>query len=187
LPSSIEFALVLKTRQMLDPLISFPASMADPLSVLASVVTLMGACSTIAKDSDSLIRKFKDAPDELLALSNEINDFQAVLSEIRNACLSHPQGNVPGPALVGHQLLMPLSDNVNRAREQLDDLGRFLTSVTKHVDRSTDLSVNRLEWVKRSRTLAKKRERLRETRLQIHFRLAANTAYVFLSHKSPDL
>jgi hypothetical protein len=152
--------------------------MADPLSILASVVTLMGACSTIAKDSDSLIRKFKDAPDELLALSNEINDFQAVLSEIRNACLSNPQGNVSGPALVGHQLLTPLNDNVNRARAQLDDLGKFMTSVTKHVNGSTDLRVSRTEWFKKSRTLANKRERLKETRLQIHFRLAANTAYV---------
>src|SRR2546430_13602330 len=53
----------------------------DPLSMTASVVTLLGATHAVLR----LIRDVQGAPDELLLLGNEITDFKGVLSNIRGS------------------------------------------------------------------------------------------------------
>ena len=46
----------------------------DPLSLTASILTILGAGQTIAKGLDRM-RKLNHAPDVLLHLSNEITDM----------------------------------------------------------------------------------------------------------------
>jgi len=60
--------------------------MTDPLSVTVSVLTLIAACTTCAKQVNSLARGFRDAPREILVLSNEISDMSVVLMEINAIC-----------------------------------------------------------------------------------------------------
>ena len=59
----------------------------DPFSGTASAVALLGAGISCARKLRSMIRDFRDAPLELAALSNEVNDLNAVLSEIETATL----------------------------------------------------------------------------------------------------
>ena len=57
--------------------------MTDPLSVTAGAIAVIGVCTTCAKQLDSLRRGFRDAPEEILALSNEISDMTVVLTEVK--------------------------------------------------------------------------------------------------------
>ena len=56
--------------------------MADPLSAAVSVLAVMGACAACRKQLNNLLRAVRDAPVEILALSNEINDMSVVLTDV---------------------------------------------------------------------------------------------------------
>jgi hypothetical protein len=58
-----------------------------PFSVAASAVALLGTRKSCARKLQSMIRDFRDAPVELTAQSNKVNDLNAVLSEIETATL----------------------------------------------------------------------------------------------------
>lgn len=60
--------------------------MADPVSLAASVITVISACAACAKQLDGLRRGFRHAPVEILALSNEISDMSVVLTEVKAIC-----------------------------------------------------------------------------------------------------
>lgn len=57
--------------------------MADPFSIIA----LTGACYAGAQSLQQLISSVRSAPDELLALSNEICNLKFVLDEVKVAVL----------------------------------------------------------------------------------------------------
>lgn len=56
--------------------------MADPLSVGSGLVTLISTCTAIGKHTVSFIEALRDAPLELVFLSNELNDLNAILNEV---------------------------------------------------------------------------------------------------------
>ena len=57
--------------------------MAEPLSVIASVITVAGTLG----ETLSHIRAFKNAPDEVLALNNELSDFSIVVRHVETQLL----------------------------------------------------------------------------------------------------
>ena len=56
--------------------------MADPFSMGTGIVTLLGACTAIGKCTVSFIGALRDAPLELLTLSNEVNNLGTILNDI---------------------------------------------------------------------------------------------------------
>jgi Fungal N-terminal domain of STAND proteins len=77
----------------------------DPLSVAASVVAVLGASTKCAKLLHQLIHDFRHAPCKMTVLSNEVNDLNAVLTEIEVATSNiesvaqthqNPEGKTPG-------------------------------------------------------------------------------------------
>ena len=58
--------------------------MADPLSIAASIITVIGAADSVGKVL-SKIKIARNAPAEVLALQNEISDLQLVLEDV-NLC-----------------------------------------------------------------------------------------------------
>ncbi|KAL8939547.1 MAG: hypothetical protein Q9216_003307 [Gyalolechia sp. 2 TL-2023] len=56
----------------------------DPVSVAASVLTLLGAAATAGRALDRL-SSLKHAPDHLIALVNEVSDLRVVLHNVRDA------------------------------------------------------------------------------------------------------
>jgi phage tail sheath gpL-like len=68
----------------------------DPFSATASAVALLGAGVTCARILRNLIKDFRDAPLELIAMSNEVNDLNAVLAEIEIAGLDKRSGALEG-------------------------------------------------------------------------------------------
>jgi hypothetical protein len=56
--------------------------MSDPLSVTVSAVTLPATCISFAEALYSFIKGIRDAPSDLLNLSNEVHNLHAVLVDV---------------------------------------------------------------------------------------------------------
>ncbi|KAL8947627.1 MAG: hypothetical protein Q9222_006114 [Ikaeria aurantiellina] len=88
----------------------------DPVSVAASVLTVLGAAATAARTLDQ-ISALRHAPDHLIALVNEVSDLRVVLHNIRDAI----QGRAHSSQECGN-----LSYIVQRANQKLSELNRLI-------------------------------------------------------------
>jgi len=57
--------------------------MADPLSITASAIAVLQIGAVCAKSLLSIIQGIRDAPGELMVLSNEVNSLNAIIDEAR--------------------------------------------------------------------------------------------------------
>ena len=79
----------------------------EPFSAAASAVALLGTSITCARKLSFMIHAFIDAPMELTAPSNEVNDLKnAVLSEIEFATLSKGAINCESQSLQGRKFFL---------------------------------------------------------------------------------
>ena len=86
--------------------------MADPLSIAASIIAVVGAAESVTKVL-SKIKNMRHAPDELLALINEVSDLRVILSNIHGYVVERTQH--PKTSQEGLQLMAILLD---RAKEK---------------------------------------------------------------------
>ena len=57
--------------------------MADPLSIVASAISIVGAAKTVSKTLSTVIKLRKlDVPDELMTLVNEVSDLRSVVDQV---------------------------------------------------------------------------------------------------------
>ena len=90
--------------------------MADPLSITASVITVIGAAESISKRL-SKIRKLQIAPAELLALINEISDLRVVVGDVES-CTVQTRPDLPQQ----FQTMLNLVDRAKGCLLQIDQL-----------------------------------------------------------------
>jgi hypothetical protein len=57
----------------------------DPLSIIASTITVLGACISVSEGVINLISHIKNTPNKLLQTSNDVTDFRLVLSNIEES------------------------------------------------------------------------------------------------------
>ena len=95
--------------------------MADPFSVAASAITLIGISSNCAKCLFDLIQHLRYAPAELQALSNEVNDLKVVLHQIRDVCRLVEEDSTPAMGF-----LSTAGEQLGNATEILTELERLL-------------------------------------------------------------
>ncbi|MCJ1230828.1 hypothetical protein MMC12_007502 [Toensbergia leucococca] len=133
--------------------------MSDPLSVIASVVALLDTGSKTAKHLRRLIHHFRHADDELIALSNEVNDLCLVLTEVERTS----QDTTIRPQT---QLMDALSTQLGRAKTKLAELETLIQSVSK-VQLSGTLRVNKIAWLSKKATARGLQEHLKDVRLKI--------------------
>jgi Fungal N-terminal domain of STAND proteins len=142
--------------------------MADPLSVTASVIAVLGAAVNAAQTIQNLIRTLRQAPDELLALSNEVSDFRLVLHEIDLSA----QGQD-----VAYNSTSAILRILSRAEAKLDELDRFVKGfVRPHL--STVTKVDRVRWMKEKNNAQAIQSELRAMRMDLATLLVAKTSYV---------
>lgn len=77
--------------------------MADPLSVASGLVAVIGASTACAKQLSAIVRSYRDAPGEILALTNEVSDMSVVLTEMTAVC--------PLPEVMPGSVMVPLVGN----------------------------------------------------------------------------
>ena len=93
--------------------------MADPLSIIASIIAVIGAAESVGK-AVNRIRDITNAPDEVLALSNEISDLTVVLKHFETY-ITAADG-----AIISRESLEHLSVLAKRAQSRLAELERIM-------------------------------------------------------------
>ena len=136
--------------------------MADPLSIFASVVTVIGAAAGVGKTL-SLLRRLKNAPIELLALNNEVSDMRIVFDGLKRFL-----GQENSRLQSDEHYLQKLSTLVSRAESQLLELHKLIQHrLVQPTPVSTDLKVSHYQWIRAKPTIDRCRRGLRDIRLNI--------------------
>ncbi|KAL9117658.1 MAG: hypothetical protein Q9187_005803 [Circinaria calcarea] len=142
--------------------------MADPLSGIASVVTILDTGAKCAKHLRRLVQDFRHADDELTALSNETNDLNVVLTEVERAGHAIKNaGNLPQT-----QVIDALSTQLDRARRKLTEL----ESLTKLLLPPGSIKADKIAWIRKKATARRLQVDLRDVRQSLHALLDTTTA-----------
>ena len=116
----------------------------DGISALASIVQVIQISCQCARLIYRIIQQSKHAPDELLALSNEVTDATLVLREVERAYNVH-KGNVDLCEALRHLLI--------RARPLWENLKTLIEEIRVE-DLNGNVRLHRLKWL-RQRSRAK--------------------------------
>ena len=136
--------------------------MADPLSITASIIAVVGAAEGITKTL-AKFKSIRNAPDELLALINEVSDLNIILSNVQSYIIHNTQ-----KPQISQEELQNISTLINRAKEKLLELDQLIQyQLVKPESIPDRLKVSRREWLRARGTIEKLRQSLRDIRLNI--------------------
>lgn len=135
--------------------------MADPLSVTASALTVIGASSACANFLLEFIKGLRNAPAELLALSNEVNELKIVLNEIKIVCQSIEQEPIPS------------QEFLDMVSKQLAEAGEILKELDELRKRN---SSRRYRWPLNKSKAERLHGKLKDTRSKLLAQLTLPTA-----------
>lgn len=141
--------------------------MADPFGITASVITGL----KLAKTLHSLIIKLRDAPAELLALSNEVCNLKFVLDSIQEVMQDHREERPSSFDKLGPILF--------QLRVKFDQLDTMLARWIK-LDRWGEPQLKTYEratWLKERTKVWELQMQFRELRLNLSVLLEANNLY----------
>ena len=140
----------------------------DPLSISASVLTLLGAGGAIAKGVDR-IRSLKKASDILLQLHNEISDLQLLIHAVNGFFHQHSD-----PDICDQQEI--ICAVLQRAKDTVVELEQAIAYVlTKET--STGSELNRVAWLSAFKKVKKLRADMRSVRNDL------NTVWTVVTNK----
>ena len=146
--------------------------MADPLSIIASILAVIGAAETLGKTLNR-IRDLMNAPDEVLALSNEISDLTIVLKHVETSIAA-----ADGPVThVEH--LKHISVLIKRAQSKLGQLEKIMHDHLGEVGGANRRSsLLRLQWALLKTKVNTLRVDLRDIKLSIIAQISCVTRCV---------
>jgi hypothetical protein len=142
---------------------SLPAM--DPLSFAASLIAVVGLTTTAAQTMHRLIVSMRQAPDVILALSNELSDLALVLLEVKSV-----EDSSSLPPESRERLAVLLS----RAYQKVDEVEKLAARLSE-ASSSSFLSVGRLTWRDGKAKAGPLQKDLRIMRSNIAAILAANS------------
>lgn len=140
----------------------------DPLSITASTLTVLSTLETAFQ----LIKSYRDAPGQLEALSNEITDATAIVTEVSRV-VNKFQSKIESSSDEASNLAAALVDIREKARE-LEAL--FRSCVTLPSSASDAAKVSRISWLKIKSKVQRLQTELRDGRLKLSIALAILTA-----------
>ena len=136
--------------------------MADPLSLIASIIAVVGAAEGVSKTLAKM-KSIRDAPDELLALINEVSDLRIILMDVQ----SYIAQNLRRPRIAQDEL-QHMSTLIDRAKEKLLKLDELIQyRLVKPDSIANHIKVSKREWVRAKSTIEKFQQSLRDIRLNI--------------------
>lgn len=138
--------------------------MADPLSIAAGIITVIGAAEAVAKGLGKLI-SLKGLPSTFVALNNEISDLRLVVQEVDGFLLDNGQLSVHGRKICESSVngIKSLQSNLDNAKGKLLALERMITHDLTNADGSPD----RFKWLREENKLRRLQEDNRNLRLNI--------------------
>ena len=142
----------------------------DPLSIAASAIAIVGACRKLVKGF-KLLKEVSRAPEDILALTDELNDLQNTMTGISLVTRNHRN------EFVG-DLLAPLFHKVELVIQELcgicfvcpDRLNEVEEDV--YTDQLKIQLLTRFKWTRERRRVGQLRERLKVVRLDFANSLA---------------
>lgn len=123
---------------------------------VGAIVGLVAVGGTVGHKVYQAVEAFKDAPDEFLALSNEITDFRLILNIVERAL----QNNQIPPVVLADIDLVAL---VLRSNATLNEIAALLAKV-RRVE-SPGLDVRRRKWVTTAAKAKSLQKRLKSHKL----------------------
>jgi hypothetical protein len=143
--------------------------MADPLSVGASAIALLQISAACAQSLLSIIQGIRDAPEELMVLSNEVNSLNVIIDEVRK---------VSGFLAADHSSTSQSVETITGLLKEAEDVFvtlNALASKYKSNPRTLDHSVS---WLCRKSRANKCLMRLRDIRANMMALLASESVLV---------
>jgi len=137
--------------------------MGDPLSTLASIVTLFNACAAVSIRTVTFIRSLQEAPEELLRLSNEISDLTTVSHHIEK---EHVRINT-APSHPAHAGLLYGSTHLSQAKALISELDTFLNSLKKASKQQGKSEIDRFAWTRKRKIALVLERKLQSTKQAI--------------------
>ena len=134
----------------------------DPLSVTASIITLLAAGGSIVDGLEKLA-SLREAPDIILALNNEISDFRVVIFEIANYLQQEPIQSLPN-AQGFHTNILPL---LNRARDKLDELEALIEYKLVLPRNDGNIRLNKTGWIWERQKVKRIQEEIRSVKISL--------------------
>jgi len=139
----------------------------DPFTVVVGVLGTLDASTRLASKAANIVATLKNAPGDILALVNELEDLRVVLNEADTARerLEHAtQGSA--------SLLSALRMELETARFEVDELEIIL-------DKTWSLKMQkRIMWLRKQGDIEKRRARLRACRERLRDLLVTHNVYV---------
>ena len=137
--------------------------MADPLSITASIIAILGAAEGVTKAIGS-IKHIQNAPAKLLALLNEVADLTVVLRSGQTFVRDQNTQSLNIP----QDQLQQISTIVDRAKDEILRLEKLIEySLVKPDSTSESIKISRQEWLKAKPKIMEFQQSLREIRLSI--------------------
>ena len=156
--------------------------MADPLSITASIIAVLGALDSVGK-AIAKVRTLKNSSDDLIALINEVSDYKVVLHDIERHFRNPPQSSDTA-AIDQHTHLASL---IKRAKDPLLELEQMIEHRFQKTEaRDGQVKVSRVEWLRAKSAVERLRQKLRDTRQNIQSYTSLINSYVatHLDHSS---
>ena len=154
--------------------------MADPLSLTASIIAIVGIGGQVAKSIKKLA-SLKGAPDLILALHNELSDIRLIIIAIqdvfqRQQIASVPfLGNQTGEANINASVISALNQ-ANEKVLELEALHNKLVIFSSGLSGTT--TGDKVTWLREQGKLKRIQEGLRDARLKLATALGVLNSYV---------
>ena len=128
--------------------------MADPLSVAASILTLLGAGGAVGKFLKKAIA-LRKAPDILLALNNDVADLHQIVHDVDELLQEH--SSMVGKAPLGH-----ICESLEKVKKTLSIFEHLISYQLTEVERDGSyLRLDRSAWLRAEPKIVRLRERIR--------------------------
>lgn len=135
--------------------------MADPLSISASIIAVLGAGVSVSKALNTVIQGYREAPAAITALSNEVSDLVLVLQEVRSRVENLADG-------------LNLTVAIRKADAKLGELRSFVESLgVLMVGTGTKNRFHKARWVARKKTARVLKQDLKDLKSDIILLLGA--------------
>ena len=138
--------------------------MSNAFSVATNIANVLDISVRCAKHTYKLIQDLRYAPEELLALSNEVSSLELVLREV--AKVYDDTRNIGDPQKSQNMLLLHLDGAWTKLTE-LDALIASLNCTLSFGSSSGSMTVDRCGWLKSVATVKKLQHGFREDRQNI--------------------
>ncbi|KAG8529125.1 uncharacterized protein KY384_005760 [Bacidia gigantensis] len=159
--------------------------MAEPISIIASAVTVTGAAITVADTVLSFILQLQNAPHEIAFLQNDVIDTRLILSNIKDNTGENQSldRRLAIPGATGPFGNPEIISNVEYSIKRIERILLQIQVILRHVTKSRGLgrtTIHHRQWVLHRLKMRSLRQELQELKTSVAVHFSANSSVVLL-------